>query len=149
MDIEIRNNHSDYLKKYFFSFIDSRNFYLIRYFTQTTKGTNSRLYPIFSCGYLNNPRYESNVCSHKLKERDKIKKKIEKIFINNDMGKRKTLYYYFPAIYFTMDKINNKDRTSLINILKSSINKLIIVDKSKNILEKINEVEPENEESFI
>jgi hypothetical protein len=91
MDIEIRNNHAYYLKKYFFSFTDSRNFYLIRYFTQTTKGTNSRLYPICSYGYLNNPGHGANVCRHKLKDRDKIKKKIEKIFIKNDMGKRKTL----------------------------------------------------------
>jgi hypothetical protein len=48
-----------------------------------------------------------------------------------------------------MDKINNKDRTFLINILKNSIVTLIKDDKSKNILEKINEVDPENEESFI
>ena len=65
------------------------------------------------------------------------------------MSKRKTLYDYFLAIYFTMDKINNKDRTFLINILKNSIVTLIKDDKSKNILEKINEVDPENEESFI
>ena len=48
-----------------------------------------------------------------------------------------------------MDKINNKDRTFLINILKNSIVTLIKDDKSKNILENINEVDPENEESFI
>jgi len=149
MDIEIRNNHADYLKKYFFSFTDLRNFYLIRYFTQTTKGTNSRLYPRCSCGLLNNPSHGANDCNHKLKDRDEIKKKIEKIFIKNDMAKRKTLYDYFFAIYFTMDKINNKDRTFLINILKNSIVTLIKDDKSKNILEKINEVDPENEESFI
>ena len=65
------------------------------------------------------------------------------------MAKRKTLYDSFFAIYFTMDKINNKDRTFLINILKNSIVTLIKDDKSKNILEKINEVDPENEESFI
>jgi hypothetical protein len=65
------------------------------------------------------------------------------------MGKRKTLYDYFLKIYFTMNKINNKDRKSLINILKSSIVKLIIDDKSKNILEKINEVDREHEECFI
>ena len=65
------------------------------------------------------------------------------------MAKRKTLYDYFLAIYFTMDIINNKDRTFLINILKNSIVTLIKDDKSKNILKKINEVDPENEESFI
>ncbi len=65
------------------------------------------------------------------------------------MAKRKTLYDSFFAIYFTMDKINNKNRTFLINILKNSIVTLIKYYKSKNKLEKINEVDPANEESFI
>jgi hypothetical protein len=65
------------------------------------------------------------------------------------MAKRKSLYDYFLTIYFPIDKINNKDRTFLIDILKNSIVTLIKDDKSKNILEKINEVDPEKEESFI
>ena len=139
MDLKIRNDHADYLKNYFFSFTDLRSFYVIRYFTRCTKGTHTRLFPTCHCGLPNKPSHGANDCREKLQDRDKIKIKIQGIFLRNDLGTRKTLYDYLLAIYFNIDKLKNKDRTALIEILKNTIVRLVREDKSRNILESIKE----------
>ena len=48
LKISIRHEHSEYLKKYIFNFHDLRNFLIIRYFTNTTRGNFKRLFP--GCG---------------------------------------------------------------------------------------------------
>ena len=51
-DIDIRDNHREVLKKYVFAYPNKRDFFLIRYFTNTTKGTNERLFPVCPVSYL-------------------------------------------------------------------------------------------------
>ena len=117
-NINLRHRHAEYLKKYFFCFPDLRNFYVIRYFTNCTKGTNKRLFPLCgSCGFVSKkPNHGANKCTKLLTEekRKDIIGQIEAIFFRNNMETKKTLYEYLQAIYYTMDDIINKDRTRLI-----------------------------------
>ena len=162
LNISIRHEHSEYLKKYIFNFPDLRNFLVIRYFTNTTRGTSKRLFP--RCGHegcfkANYPSHAANDCVFFKKFRENKIKEIEKIFKRNGLKLEKNLFEYLQAIFFTIDmskniagegkdlkKVNvtrNKDRNELINIMKDTIRYLIVQDKSKSNLDLIEE---ENDE---
>ena len=140
------------MKKYFFCFPDLRNFYVIRYFTNCTKGTNKRLFPLCgSCGFVSKkPNHGANKCTKLLTEekRNDIIGQIEAIFIRNNLETKDTLYEYLQAIYYTMDDVIKKDRTRLIEILKTTITNLIRNDESRNKLDIIEE-QPEEYEKMV
>ena len=155
LDIDVRHDHSGYLKKYVFTYPDLRNFYIIRYFSRTSKGTATRLYPICgSCGQPNTPQHGANDCPEQLNNRDDIVQKIENIFVRNDIKTEDNLYDYLQAIYFTIDGLKAKDRNKLIETMKNTIVNLIKNDKSINILsvrdEEIrSQIDLDNEEETV
>ena len=130
-NVIVRDDHSDYLKKYVFNYPDKRNFHVIRYFTHTTRGTCNRLYPICDCGEWNTPYHGANECRNKLKDRKKIFREINNIFGRHEEKLYKNLYDYLSAIFFSITKIAGKDRTRLFEILRDTIYRLIVSDKSE------------------
>ena len=132
---EIRLNHRDFLKKHVFNWTDLRNFHLIRYFTHTTKGTATRLFPDCHCGAMNTPDHGANFCPDKLTNRAEIVLYFDTIFNRNNLEKKNNLYDYFHSIFYTIDNIPPKDIRLLIDKLKVSITSLIIQDKSPSFIE--------------
>jgi hypothetical protein len=68
------------LKETCFFIPDPRNWYLIRYFTNTNKGTCARLFPRYGCGADDAPDHGANHCMDILKNRDEIVGKFERLF---------------------------------------------------------------------
>ena len=132
---EIRDNHREFLKKYIFCYTDLRNFHVIRYFTHTTKGTATRLFPVCDCGMPNSPEHGANECTKKLEDREIIKRSLDEVFRRNKLPIRNTLYDYLLAIYYTIDNIPKKDIRFLVGMLKTTIMRLIVEDESKCILD--------------
>ena len=64
------------------------------------------------------------------------------------METKDTLYEYLQAIYYTMDDVIKKDRTRLIEILKTTITNLIKSDESRNKLDIIDK-QPEEYEKMV
>ena len=150
----IRQEHSEYLKKYIFNFPDKRNFHVIRYFTHTTKGTCIRLFPLCGCGEIKTPSHSANECSKILKDknRKKVVDEIEAIFRKHNQEIKNNLYDYLHAIFYTINDIEGKDRNRLTEILKNTIYQLIVNDESKynansGNLEIITEEDSESDES--
>ena len=133
LPVEIRDKHRDFLKKHVFSWYDLRNWHVIRYFTHTTKGTNARLFPICGCGAANTPDHGANHCTEILKNRDKIVRDFDALFVKAGLPKRKKLFEYMHAVYFSIDKVPDKGCVrKLIELMKSTIVQLVLNDNSKD-----------------
>ena len=128
---DVRDNHREFLKKQVFSWPDLRNWYVIRYFTNTTKGTCARLFPRCGCGADNTPDHGANHCLIILKNRDEIVGKFERLFRLAGLAKKDNLFEYLHAVYFTIDNIQIKGYTNkLVELMKNTIVNLILNDKS-------------------
>ena len=113
---------------------------MIRYFTQTTRGTYTRLFLICHCGKRNTPSHGANDCKEKLKDRKSLVKKIENVFKRNNLQtKSNNLYDYLHAIFYNIDKVNPKDRRTLTETMKKTIITLLIEETSKCCLNTIEE----------
>lgn len=62
----------------------------------------------------------------------------------------KNLFEYLNAIFYSITKLDSKDRNELTKILKSTIYRLIVSDKSKHKdeMEIIEEIEEEDDEEW-
>lgn len=133
LPVEIRSGHREFLKKHLFSWCDLRNWHAIRYFTHTTKGTNERLFPVCGCGADNTPDHGANHCSQILKDRNKIVSKFDNLFRKAGLPTRSSLYDYLHSVYFSIKEVKDKKcMTNLIELMKGTIVRLIINDKSSN-----------------
>jgi len=131
MSSKIRTDHGDYIKKYIFNFPDLRNFYIIRYLTHTTKGTNVRLFPICHCGEKNSPSHGANECSEKLKNRSSYMKLFDDIFARNNLERKDNLYDYLLAIFYTIGTgVLSKDKKTLFESLRKIVFALVRDDES-------------------
>ena len=127
LECELRNDHKEFLKKYIFCYPDLRDFYLIRFFTNTTKTTNARLFPICDdCGMENSSRHGANECPNRLKDREKIIQEIASIFRRNGLEEKNNLYNYLEAIFFNISlKMKKTDIRILIEKLKKIVMMLV------------------------
>ena len=128
--IFVKKNHKEFLKKYIFCYPDLRDFYLIRFFTNTTKTTNARLFPICDdCGMENSSRHGANECPNRLKDREKIIQEIASIFRRNGLEEKNNLYNYLEAIFFNISlKMIKTDIRILIEKLKKIVMMLVRED---------------------
>ena len=128
MGTRIRENHAEFLSKFVFCYPDLRDFYLIRYFTHLTKGTNSRLFPVCECGEANSPQHGANQCKLRLKDRDEILSKFKAIFnyYNLQVDNPESLYDYLMQTYYTVGwYMQKKHITELVKLLKETVTKLV------------------------
>jgi hypothetical protein len=129
--ILIRSDHRKYLKKYMYTYPDKRDYYLIRFFTNTTKATNERLVEICVCGETNNGEHSLNKCEKIMndEEREEFKKKMRLLLIQCGitMDKNITLYEMCVLVYYSFDKeANNETKIrKLVEILKQVVLKTI------------------------
>ena len=130
LNIEIRNNHREFLKRYVFNWSDLRNFLVIRYFTRTTKGTCNRLFPVCECGSLNTPEHGANDCPLTLKDRIAVKAKFDFLFACAKLEKKNTIFEYLHEVFFCIDGIKASTIRQLINHMKVTIMSIILNDKS-------------------
>jgi len=121
LGLEIRNDHREFLKRNVFDWCDLRSFYLIRYFTGTTKGTCSRLFPLCGCGAENNPEHGANECTRALKNRDYIIKEFDSLFNECGLVKKCNVYDYLREVFFCLEKVPAKILRKLIELMKSTI----------------------------
>jgi len=130
---DVRNGHREFLKKYVFCWPDLRNWHVIRYFTNTTRGTCPRLFPKCSCGADNTPDHGANHCPIVLKNRDEILRQFEGLFESIGVKRKNNLFEYLHAVYFSIDGV--QDRTlvrKLVELMKTTILQLIMNDKSQD-----------------
>ena len=130
LGLEIRNDHREFLKRYVFNWSDLRNFHVIRYFTGTTKGTCSRLFPVCGCGAKNTPEHGANECTRTLKDRDLIKRKFDSLFASCGLSKKTNIYQYLCEIFFCLEKVPAKVTRQLVELMKVTIFKVIVNDTS-------------------
>jgi hypothetical protein len=131
LPVEVRDGHREFLKKNIFSWCDLRNWHAIRYFTLTTRGGNARLFPVCGCGATNTPDHGANDCTEILKNREKIVKEFNTLFEKAGLPKKKNLFEYLHAVYFSIGKVPDKgSMRKLIELMKNTIVQLILNDKS-------------------
>jgi hypothetical protein len=132
-EIEIRNNHREFLKNYVFVFPDRFDYLIIKFFLKTTKLNNTRLFSVCEkCQQDNTQEHALNDCYEQKIDRIKLMRQIDEIFIRNKIKLKSNLYDYFIAIYFTIDT-NKKDGfgfvkrdiRQLVKIMKDTIRTLI------------------------
>jgi len=130
LGLEIRNDHREFLKQKVFNYPDLRNFHVIRYFTGTTKGTCSRLFPACGCGANSTPDHGANDCPRTLKNRDEVKKKFDSLFVSLGLVEKDNVYDYLRETFFCLEKIPSKLAKKLIELMKSTILQIIVNDSS-------------------
>ena len=130
LPVDIRDNHRDFLKKNIFSWTDMRNWHVIRYFTSTTKGTSTRLFPKCSCGADNSPDHGADHCPLTLKNRDKILRSFRYWFGAGGLPQRNSIYEYLHAVYFSIPGTVGKATTELVELMKKTITQIILNDES-------------------
>ena len=130
LPVDIRDNHREFLKKNIFSWTDMRNWYVIRYFTHTTKGTGTRLFPKCGCGADNTPDHGADHCPLTLKNRDKILRSFRYWFNAGKLPLRNSLCEYLHAVYFSVTGTVNKVTAKLVELMKKTITQIILNDES-------------------
>ncbi len=135
-EYKIRYDHREFLKKYVFTHPDKRDFYLIRFFTNTTKGTCTRLFPKCVCGEDNDATHRLDHCKKLLSEelRNEYLSKARKLLeqAGAKITKKETLYELCSMTYFTVTE--GKDKQSLrkmVEMMKEIIFKIVINHKEE------------------
>ena len=103
---------------------------MIRYFTHTTKGTCNRLFPRCRCGAENDQRHGADVCQATLPDRDAVIKKFDRLYASAGLTKKKNVFDYLHDVFFCIVNVENKTRKALIELMKSTIVRIIINDTS-------------------
>jgi hypothetical protein len=139
---KIRDDHKDFLVRYTFCYPDKRDFFVIRYFTNTTKVTNDRLFPVCECGLPKDLTHVTDFCTLRPINRNKYLKKFGKIFVRNKMKEKESLYDYLEEIFFGVDDkiVIAKDIRKLISLMKDVITSLIIDGKDSQRKDRIDYV---------
>ena len=130
LGLEIRNDHREFLKRNLFNWCDLRNFYLIRYFIVTTKGTCSRLFPFCGCWAENTPEHRANECTRALKNRSNIIKEFDSLFYGCGLVRKSNVYDCLREVFFCLEKVPAKILRKLIELMKSTIREIIVNDCS-------------------
>ena len=135
---KIRYEHKEFLKKFVFTHPDKRDFYLVRFFTNTTKGTNKRLFPKCICGEDNDARHGLDECKTLLS--DKMRKEYWNaasdllIQAGATLTKKETLYDLCSIAYFTVvpeQNGNNQSIRKMMELLKKIIYNIVISYKDQ------------------
>jgi hypothetical protein len=130
LDCHVRDNHKEFLKKYIMCYPDGRDYHLIRFFTNTTKGTNQRLFPKCICGADNTPRHAPDECEMILSDRSEVIENFKIIFDRNSIDCKLSLYDYLHQVYYSIDSsMPGKDITKLVCLMKHTILRLIVEKK--------------------
>ena len=134
-DIDIRDNHREVLKKYFFAYPDKRDFFLIRYFTNTTKGTNERLFPVCPCGLPNSARHCADECELILNDRRDVLEEFQEISNRNGwrVKDETSLHEMILFVFYTakVDTAMKGDAKKAIELLKKTVTRIIIIEKKE------------------
>ena len=140
-EIKIRHEHKEFLKKFVFTHPDKRDFYLIRFFTHTTKSTSARLFPVCICGEENEPRHGLDVCKKLISDEARTEYRTNAIKYLMQTGVNlttdETLYDLCNITFFSVEP-NEKDNQSL--------RKMIIM--MKEIIYKVTISYKEDEKTF-
>jgi len=130
---KIRFNHREFLNKYVFTHPDKRDFYLIRFFTNTTKGTSARLFPKCVCGEDNEAKHGLDDCKLLLNETLRLEYRSKAIELLSQAGvsltKRETLYELCSIAFFTVvprENGSNQSIRKMIELMKKLIFELVI-----------------------
>ena len=135
---KIRFDHKEFLKKYVFTHPNKRDFYLIRFFTNTTKGTNKRLFPKCVCGEDNHARHGLDECKTilSMEEKENYWNTATNLLVQAGvtLTKKETLYDLCSIAYFTVVPVqngNNQSIRKMIELLKEIVFKTIISYKDQ------------------
>ena len=127
--IEIRNDHRNCLKRFWFTYPDKKDFYLISFFTNTTKASNDRLFPICRCGDSNDAKHSVNYCVEVKIDRVKLVDQFKRIFRSEGLSMDGfTLYDYLEYSYFTaeLNSFKSKSRQEIVRVTKDTIFKVVV-----------------------
>ena len=136
---QIRKDHRGFLKKFVFNHPDNRDFYLIRFFTNTTQGTNRRLFPVCICGEDSNPRHGLDECQKLLDSATRAKhiERAKRLLIESGriLTGNETLYDLMSITYFSVEirVKGNQALRDLITLMKEVIFKIVIDHKEKDM----------------
>jgi hypothetical protein len=85
------------------------------------------------CGEVNTIEHAPNECKLRLIDRDEILKELNGIYMCNKIPARVGLYDYLHFSFFGLDfeKLTIKDRRRTVEIIKSTISKMIIYVEGK------------------
>ena len=107
-----------------------RSWYVIRYFTNTTKGTSARLFPTCECGAESTPDHGADHCPLVLKNRAKILRGFRYWFDAGKLTRKNSLFEYLHAVYFSIAGTVDKVTVKLVELMKTTITQLVLNDKS-------------------
>ena len=134
----IRVDHREFLKKYVFTHPDKRDFFLIRFFTNSTKGTCNRLFPKCICGDDNDARHGLDKCAELLSDADRkeYSLKMSKLIARSEtqLSKQETLYDLCSIAFFTVTATETSKKTirEMVTLLKEIIFKVVINHKERD-----------------
>lgn len=134
-NLEIRSRHRETLKRFWYTHPDKRDWYVIKFFTQVTKASNSRLFPRCECGSDNSAEHTVNRCISVKLDRYKYIEEFQRIYADEGQGKLVedfALYSFLEYTYFTADLFNmkSKSRQRLVDMTKRIIF-LVVIKKAE------------------
>jgi hypothetical protein len=137
LGILIRRNHSEFLKRFVYTWHTKGDYFIISYFTGTCKATNSRLFPECACGAANSTGHAASECEKILgaTKREYYTEKITRVYKANRLPPQDSLHAYLQDIYFAVDPISfqdPRDLKSLIKWMKEIIMSIILWNEEKN-----------------
>jgi hypothetical protein len=111
----IRYGHREFLKKYVFTYPNKRDFYLIRFFTNTTKATSTRFFPVCICGEDSDPKHGLDSCQMLMSEELRLEYRTTSIKLRTEaevrLTTKETLYDLCSITFVSAEAINATNRS--------------------------------------
>jgi hypothetical protein len=121
-NVNIRDNHKDYIKKHYFNHNDKNNFYFIRYICNVL-GNNIRLFPKCSmCGKDNSEGHDVDECTETFSEDERKIIILEYKQLFDSMITFNSIMDFIKYSYFTIGEHKNKYK--IANFTKSIVKRI-------------------------